>query len=248
MYVARAPVFVGIGLLLIPAGFVLSALEAVVLGGFGLVGIEKTGESAGAPAFLVVAVGTTLTLLGFALVQAAATTVLRHVDEGKQIGPLEADRLVLGKLRPLVGGLVFAVAVCVVLAATWLLLPVAVWLAVRWSLLAQVVEFEDRPALRSLRRSGELVRGRWFHVATLVGLGALLTVGAGPLLGVLLIFATDAPLPLLNVVAGVVYALAMPFVSLVTAYVYLDARVKLELEPDDDAQLPAQIELARATD
>jgi hypothetical protein len=248
MYVARAPVFVGIGLLLIPAGFVLSALEAVVLGGFGLVGIEKTGESAGALAFLVVAVGTTLTLLGFALVQAAATTVLRHVDEGKQIGPLEAYRLVLGKLRPLVGGLVFAVAVCVVLAATWLLLPVAVWLAVRWSLLAQVVEFEDRPALRSLRRSGELVRGRWFHVATLVGLGALLTVGAGPLLGVLLIFATDAPLPLLNVVAGVVYALAMPFVSLVTAYVYLDARVKLELEPDDDAQLPAEIELARATD
>ena len=34
---------------------------------------------------------------------------------------------------------------------------------------------------------------------------------------------------LLNVVAGVVYALAMPFVALTTAYVYFDARVREEL-------------------
>ena len=61
----------------------------------------------------------------------------------------------------------------------------------------------------------------------------------------LLIFVTDMPLALLNVVAGVVYALAMPFVALVTAYVYFDARARGELEPvDEPSELPAEIELS----
>jgi len=50
---------------------------------------------------------------------------------------------------------------------------------------------------------------------------------------------------LLNIVAGVVYALAMPFVALATTYVYVDARVReeLALEPGPHG-LPAEIELA----
>ena len=50
-----------------------------------------------------------------------------------------------------------------------------------------------------------------------------------------------APLPLLNVVAGVVYALAMPFVALTTAQygVHFDVRVRQELEPAAPATLPA---------
>jgi hypothetical protein len=57
--------------------------------------------------------------------------------------------------------------------------------------------------------------------------------------------AADAPLPLLNVVAGLVYALAMPFVALVTAYVYFDARTRVELPSErEPAILPAEIELS----
>jgi hypothetical protein len=110
---------------------------------------------------------------------------------------------------------------------------------------AQVVEVEPESARRALRRSADLVRGRWIRVATLVGAGALLTLVTGPLLGALLIVLTSAPLPLLNVVAGVVYALAMPFVALTTSYVYFDARTRRELEPRDETDsLPAEISLA----
>ena len=50
---------------------------------------------------------------------------------------------------------------------------------------------------------------------------------------------------LLNIVAGLVYAAALPFVALVTAYVYFDARTRLELEPVvEHRELPAEIELA----
>jgi hypothetical protein len=107
-----------------------------------------------------------------------------------------------------------------------------------------VVEIEGRSALDALRRSSALVRGRWFRVASLVGAGAVIALAAGPLLGALLILLTDAPLPLLNVVAGVVYSLVMPFVALTSSYVYFDSRVREELEQEDAPSiLPAEIVL-----
>jgi hypothetical protein len=245
MYVGRAPLFLGIGVLLIPLGAVISAVQSLVLGGFGLAGVDTTGREAGALVLLAVAVGTTLALLGFALVQAATTCALVELDAGRPASPLQAYRSALRKIRPLLGGLALAAVVWVVLNVTTILIPVAVWLAVRWMLLAQVVEVEGRSSVAGLRRSAALVRGRWLRVASIVGIGALFALAAGPLLGAALIFVTDAPLPLLNIVAGVVYALAMPFVALTTTYVYFDARVREALEPAAvRGPLPAEVELS----
>jgi hypothetical protein len=245
MYVRHARLFLAIGLLFVPLGLLVSLVQALLLGGFGLFGNDTTGESAGALALLVVVVGATLTLLGVGLVQAATACSLLEIDSGRPAGAVQAYRVALGNVRPLLRGLAVAVVVVLALAATWLLIPVAVWLAVRWVLFAQVVELENSTAREGLRRSAELVRGRWLRVASLVGLGAVLALAAGPFLGALLIVLTDAPFALLNVVAGVVYALAMPFVALTTSYVYFDARARSELEPRDAVtELPAEIELA----
>ncbi len=245
MYGRRALLFLGIGIVFIPLGIAISALQAVVLGGFGLLGIDASGEGAGALALLVVTIGTTLALLGFGLVQAATACALVEVDSEREVGPVDAYRLAFRRFRPLLRGLLIAVGVWVVLSVTAVLIPIALWLAVRWALLAQVVELEERPAVAALRRSGALVRGRWFRVASLVGVGLVLALALGPLVGALLILLTDAPLALLNVVSGVVYALAMPFVAIATTYVYFDARVRSELEPRlAPADLPAEIELA----
>ena len=147
-------------------------------------------------------------------------------------------------MRPLLGATALFVLVWVVLTATAVLIPVALWLAIRWSLLAPVVELEGGTGRAALRRSARLVRGRWFRVAGLVGVGAAVALAIGPLLGVLLIFATAAPLALLNIVAGLVYALALPFVALVTSYVYFDARARHELEWEEaPEELPAEFAL-----
>jgi hypothetical protein len=245
MYAKRAPLFLTIGLLFIPLGILISLIHTLLLGGVGLLGIDTTGESAGALALLVVAVGVTLALLGVGLVQAVTACALIEIDRGRPVGPIHAYRVALARVRPLVRGLSLAVIVCLALVATWFLIPIAAWLAVRWSLLAPAVELESGSGRDGLRRSAELVRGRWFRVASLVGLSALLALAAGPVVGALLILATDAPLALLNLVAGIVYALAMPFVALTTAYVYLDARAHVELERrDEPTELPAEIELS----
>ena len=73
-------------------------------------------------------------------------------------------------------------------------------------------------------------------------LGAALALIAGPLVGAVLILVTDIPLGWLNLVAGVVYAIALPFVAITTAYLYFDMRVRDELADEASADtLPAEI-------
>ncbi len=246
MYVHRVPLFVCIGLLFLPISLVTTFLQAVVLHASNVLGIHNEGGGAGVLVLAVVAVGTTLTLLAFALVQAATVRALVEIDEGRSVGPLRAYRMALDAVRPLLGAILIAVAVVTVLFGSLVLVPIAVWLTIRWALIVPAVELERLSALRALRRSGRLVRQEWLKVASLIVVGGGLALAAGPLIGALLIIATSVPPSLLNVVAGVVYAVTMPFVALTTAYVYLDARVRDELagEPRPDETLPAEIPLS----
>jgi len=245
MYVKRPTLFLGLGVLLVPIAVLITVVQWLLLGMLELLG-TVSGEAAGAWAFLSVVVGTTFVLLGLGLVQAATACALVEIDANRRVGAWRAYRLALRRIGPLVGAIALFVLFWVVLTSTVLLIPVAVWLAIRWCLAAPVVELDDRRPFQSLRRSAELVRRRWIRVGSLVGVSAAVALVAGPLLGAILIFVTDAPLALLNVFAGLVYALLMPYVALVTSFVYFDARARVELEPIEQvSELPAEIQLAR---
>jgi hypothetical protein len=145
----------------------------------------------------------------------------------------------------LFGALLIATAVVSLLAGSLFLIPIAVWLAGRWALLVPAVELERVSTLGALRRSSHLVRRRWLKVASLIVAGGALVLVVGPLVGVLLIIVTDTPFWLVNVVAGIVYAVAMPFVALTTAYVYFDTRVRDKLAGERElGELPAEIQLS----
>jgi hypothetical protein len=244
MYGRRIPLFLGLGVLLVPISLLTTLLQAVALHATSIFGIQTGGES-GLAAFLALTVGTALTLLGLGLVQAATARALIVLDEGGDVTVLDAYRLAFDSVVPLFGALLLAVLAVSLLASTFFLVPIAVWLAGRWALAVPAVELEEARALGALRRSGELVRGRWLKVASLIVAGGAVVLLAGPLLGVLLILVTDAPFWLVNVVAGGVYAVTMPFVALTTAYVYFDARVRVELEGERrPAELPAEVGLS----
>jgi hypothetical protein len=245
MYVQRIPLFVGIGLVVIPISLLITLLQALVLHATSVLGVQTGGESSGLLALLVLAIATALTLLGLGLVQAACARALVRIDEGRPVGPIAAYRLAADSAAPLFGALLVASIVVSLLASSIFLIPIAVWLAGRWALIAPAIELEELSAIGALRRSGRLVRRRWLKVASLIVAGGALVIVAGPLIGVLLILVTDAPFWLVNVIAGVVYAVAMPFVALTTAYVYFDARTRGELEAETKlVELPAEIELS----
>jgi hypothetical protein len=244
MYVARWPLVVGLGLLFIPIGLLVSLVQALLLHTTSVLGVQADHGSSGAVAFVALALGTTLTLLGVGLVQAATARALVELDEGRRVGPVQAYRLSLGRVWPLFGALLVAVVVVSALASSLYLLPIGVWLAGRWAIVAPVVALEDVGAFAALRRSALLVRGHWLKVASLLVVGGGLVLVLGPFLGALLILGTDAPLWLVNVVAALVYALTMPFVAIAATYVYFDCRVRYELRGEQAADvLPAEIGL-----
>ena len=244
MYRRRLTLFVGIGLLLVPISLFVALMQTVVLKASSVVGISTEGEGGGLLVLLVVAIGTALTLLAIGLVQAATARALVEIDQGRPVGPLAAYRMVRRSTWPLLGALVIAVLTVLILAGSLFLLPIAVWLTVRWALIAPAIELENLSAIDALRRSSRLVRHEWLKVGSLTIVGAAVALVAGPLAGSLLIVLTNAPLPWLDVVAGVVYAVALPYVALTTAYVYFDTRVREELTAESGPdRLAAEIEL-----
>jgi hypothetical protein len=242
MYTGRIGLFLGLGLVALPISVIVTLLQAGLLRGSSFLGIPTEGEGGGIAVYVAVVLGTALSLTALGLVQAATARVLAEIDQGRQISVVQAYRLALDSLRPLLGAVLVVAFVVSLLATTVFLVPIAIWVAVRWALVAPVVALERRPPLEALRRSGLLVRHGWIKVGSLVVVGAAIALLAGPLLGALLILLTSAPLVLLNIVSGLVYAVVLPFVALTTVYVYFDMRVREELPEEVTADtLPAEI-------
>ncbi|HEX6664706.1 MAG TPA: hypothetical protein VF025_13630 [Gaiellaceae bacterium] len=240
MYASRPRLFIGIGLVTIPISVVITGVQWLLFSASRLAGLALEGEGGGFRIALGVWIGTVLTLIGLALVQAASARAVAEIDAGRAIGVTRAYRLALGTFRPLLGALVIAVAIVSVLSLSLFLLPIAIWLTLRWALIVPAAELEGHSSLGALRRSWSLVRRHWLKVGTLVVVAAALTIVAGPFIGALLLFIPGAPPELINIVAGIVYAVAMPFVGLTTTYVYYDKIVRERL---DETAAPSPSEL-----
>ena len=114
----------------------------------------------------------------------------------------------------------------------------------RWSLLAQVVALEEHPAQGALRRSSGLVRRHWPRTASIVLLVAGVGLMLGPFVGTLMLLLTSASFNLVNVIAGLIYVFTLPFVAVVTTYLYFDLAVREALAHEQPVRreiLPAEI-------
>ena len=247
MYFGHMALFIGIGSILVPISLLDALLQSFLLHASGFAGIEAQGEGEGVLAFLVVALGTALTLLGVAFVMAATVRALADLDAGRRTSPVRAYRGALDSVRPMLAALVVAAVIVTILVSTIVLLPIAIALVIRWALIVPVTELENPSVLGALRRSGRLVGRRWLKVACLTVFSLGLVLLTGPLLGTLLVIVTSLSLTVVNAVAGVVYAVLMPYVAITTAYVYFDVRVRQErADPaeQDHGVLDAEIETA----
>src|SRR5262249_42922678 len=160
MYVQRIPLFIGIGVLLLPISLLVTLLQTLVLHATSVLGVQTGGESNGGVAFFVLAIGTALTLLGLGLVQAATARALVELDNSRPSRPVQAYRLAAERVAPLFGALLLATIVVSLLASSLFLVPIAVWLAGRWALIVPTIELEGVSPVGALRRSGRLVWGR----------------------------------------------------------------------------------------
>lgn len=245
MYLGHIRVFFGIGLLFLPLGMLVALVQWLIFRVSVLSPlVSEAGERNGFVAALALGLGLVVTLLGLAIVQAAAARAIVEIDAGRPVSALSAYRDVAGRLRPLLLALVVAVAAQVVLNLTVVLIPVAIFVLVRWSLLAVVIGIERAPAWGGLRRSAALTRRHWWRAASIIIGITGAAVLAGPTAGVLALLATGASFNVVNLIAAVVYAAVLPFAAIAATYLYFDLRVRHETAPAPEplpAELPSSI-------
>ena len=222
--------FLGIGLVFIPIGLLVTLLQWLLfqVAVFDVL-VDEAGTRNSFVAFLALGFGGVFGLLGLAVVQAATARALTQIEGGRRVTALGAYRGVLPYWRPLVLALVIATATHVAIGISVILIPLGIYILVRWSLLAVVVGMEGdgaRPGV--LRRSARLTRRSWWRTASL-GVGVtVLALLAGPAVGTLALIGTGAAFNLVNLIAACVYVVAVPFAAIAMSLLYLDLSVRQE--------------------
>jgi hypothetical protein len=129
---------------------------------------------------------------------------------------------------PALAGSIVTGVVAGLCAATILLIPLAVFIFVNWSLLTQVIVAERLGPLRALGRSRQIVRGQWWRTFGIFLAIALLSFLPTFLLG-RLTASGDGWLAALGGAAG--GAVAAPFVAIAQTLLYADLRARKGEKP-----------------
>ncbi len=241
MYGRSPRIFMGLGLLVLAASAVGAALQWI--------GTLPVGSSI---LVLLVTVGYLIGLLmpfaGFALVAGSvARAVMRHdADEPRSLRAALPRPLSQWWKLAIVG--LPVVIVQVLFNISPFMIPIGLAVMTLTALAPVVMVLEGRSVMGSLRRSARLALVNPGHAALMaiiaVGIGLL----SGPTVGVLTVVATGLPFWLLNLIAGVVYVIALSLAGVMLTYLYADLVTRATDEDDllSDAVLPAQARIPAA--
>jgi hypothetical protein len=235
--------FAPLGLLSLPvaaaAGIVGSVVTRLPLIG-ALVTLADTRSQSSRLAVSVF-IGGLANVVAFVIVSAAVADAAQAASGGGDDVGLPVA--VLGRLgeraRALAGGFGRALLLIALLYVSVVGIPVALWLIVRFQFLPQVVMLEGGDGRWGLRRSWELVGGRWWHTALVAAVVNAIVNGAGFVIGlILLVIFTDLPLWSLSVFVTVSNVAVMPLGAIAMTLLYGDA-VAEERASSDDAMVAA---------
>lgn len=212
---------------------VLAAIAIPIVGGTqylaGALGDTSTGDSVVlAIADLIISVGRPIAT---AIVAATVIVFVRGLmTEDRSPGLRESLRGTRARFWRVVTAQLAATLGIVLMAITVIGIPFAIRYLVAWGFVQQEVLMTDKSLREAFRGSSGLVRGRWWRSLRTIVVLELLGVILGPFLGLILIF-TSLPLPLVNLISSLVYALMIPFTALGMTLLYFDLQVRSETEP-----------------
>lgn len=238
LYRRYAGTFALIGSVYVPislviAGFVRLLQTAPLAGPL----FEMGGERGTSSVFLALVVGGLANLFAYNAVSVAVARLAASADAGHPMTAAETLREAWSMWHPLVTALLQAFVVVTLLLVSVIGIPFAVWLTVRYQFVAQAVALDGRAGGGALRRSSQLVRGRWLHTAVVTAAinGAVLVISAT--VGLLMLLAVRSlPLWMFSVIVNVVAAFIVPLAAIAQTLLYGDAVAEhegLDLAADD---------------
>jgi hypothetical protein len=227
LYAQNVPIFAVAGAIFVPVYLVAAGIQWVIFhvtAAAPLVALD--GRHGAVTAFLAVLIGGVGGLFASVIATAAVAVILAEIDAGRRALAGHAYRRVFRRLGPLAGGMARELGMVFLLTITVVGIPFAIHRFIRWSLFAQACMLGDLSANESLRRSSELVRGRWWRTFGFTVLVDALAALSGPLLGVGLLLLTDHSLSFINLAASLVYTFTVPFAAIQLTLYYFDLETR----------------------
>jgi hypothetical protein len=242
LYRQHPTTFAVLGLIAVPVGLlallVSFALRHLPFVGSAVTVSTDTGD-AGSRALISSTVAAAFWPLTIVLVSAAVAYVLGYASPGPhdRLGSAtDALTAMRRQARDLASSFLLATVIIGLASFTVIGLPVAVWFAVRFTFLGQVVMLQHLGGWKALERTSRLVRHRWWHTA-LVAVLVWAAVNIVAVLVGLLLLVTVTELPLWAVTAAVFacQVILVPLAAIVLTLLYGDAcaQHKEQLEPAD---------------
>lgn len=223
-YRRRPLQFMALGLLYLPASVVVGAAVALarvtpVLGDF----LRLAQPSGGTNLLVALLAGNVASAAAFVGVNALVADHLRLGEENTaSVGV--SSRITWGRRIVLAGAALRSVAIVTILFASVVGIPWGIRQLVRYQFVPHAIVHEGADATTALRRSSELVRGRWFHTAlacAAISVGVLLSVSIPSLL--LLVGLAALPLWLFSGIVTMLYVVATPLAAIAMNLLYGDA-------------------------
>jgi hypothetical protein len=216
--------FLAVGAIFVPLGVLAAGVQAVVFAHTPFTdprGVEGGDRFISGVAALVVGSGMTALIPGVLVAAAVAMSVDGLARGGN--GRVNLRELG-GRLLPLAGATVIILVVVAILATTLIGLAAAAVFLVWHAITTQACVIERQSARGALGRSRRLVH---HHAWSVFGISATATViglATGPIVGLAVLFASSASLGAIDIVSSIVYAVVMPYVSIVLALLFFDLR------------------------
>jgi hypothetical protein len=237
VFADRPTLFVVFGLALIPLSLstgVLAGMEAATPTNADLDAPAEDAPNWVGIIALLLSIGTIV--MHFAMT-AAVAGVLGRIGDGQPVSRIGALKEVARRWRPLLG--VTARMTLILLALTLLVftIPLAVYYAVSRAYAIPAVMIEHRSARDALRRSRRLVHDDWLRNAVALLIVGGVGIAVGPVVGIVLLLATDVDPYLINLASSLIYAAALPFIALAVTYLFFDQTTEATPSEENDAEV-----------
>ena len=230
IYRANWRVFIGIGLVALPIGFIMNAVQRIVIRYDPLAYfIEWFDDTAGARLTAVLALGSVQQLAMLLIISPAVIQAVKDITSGETATVGRSYRLGLEHFWTIAAAVVIMLVVVAIPLLIVIGFPVALWLLIRWQFYNQAIVFDDEShPVRALRISARLVDGHWWRTMAAIFMFDVMAIIPGILVGFGLLTLGRAAVGLANGVSSFFYALIIPLAVIAVTLLYIDRTKGLE--------------------
>jgi hypothetical protein len=231
VYWQNLALFIGIGLVFVPAGFLESLLQWALFSPpfldtvAGYFSADFAVEVA-----IALAIGNVASSVVFWFVAALTTAAVGRIEEGRGATLLHDYAAMLRRIPALIIPRLKAFGIIVLLAVSVVGIPWAIRNGIRWAFIEETMLLDATAPGDARASSARAVQGRWWHTFACLVTLSIVGYGAGPALGIALLLLSPLAVSTVNIISSLAFVLVAPFVGIAQGLLYFGLKAPPEAE------------------